>query len=107
MILNFGAPFDTAPSLCPPILLLGVDSELLPELLALLSLELVILSLLEDSDEARDFFLHAFLARRFAFFLRFFSRRYCFSLSALASSFKYCLPDLSILRMISQILRTH
>ena len=58
MILNSGAPLGTTPTLRPRVLLLGVDSELLLELLKLSSLELELVSpsLLEDSDESRTFF---------------------------------------------------
>ena len=107
MILNSSAPLDIAPTLRPPVLPRGVDSELLSELSELSSLELVVLSLLEDSEESQDFFPAAFLACHFAFFLGFLSRRFCFYLSALASSFGYCLPDLSILGTISQTPRPH
>ena len=85
----------------------GDGSELVLELSELCSLELVSRSLLEESYESRVFFPADFGAFRFAFFRAFFSRRFCFSLSARASSFRYCLPDLSILMMISQTPRAH
>ena len=101
MILNSSAPLNTPPTLRRAVLLRGVDSALLLELSELSSLELISLSLLEDSDESRDFFPAAFRACRLACFLAFFSRGFCFSLSARASSLRYCLPHLSILMMIS------
>ena len=71
------------------------------------SLELLPLSLLAESDASRVFFPATFRASCFAFFLAFFSRHMCFSLSALASSFRYCLPHLSIFMMMSQTPRAH
>ena len=77
-MLNSGTPLDTAPTLRPPVLLRGVDLELVLGLSELSSLEFVSLSLLQDSDESRVFLPAAFRACRFAFFRAFFSVAFVF-----------------------------
>ena len=102
-----GAPLDTTRALRANVLLPGLDYPLEVEMFELSSLELLSLSPLDESDESRAFLPAAFRACRFALFRAFLSFLFRFSRSALASSYKYYLPDLSILNVMSQTPQAH